>query len=426
MPNKRAWILVFLFFLATINYMDRVALSIAGKTIATEFNLSPIQLGYLFSSFLWTYVICLIPMGIIVDRFGTRLVNAVGITVWSLAMFLTGQAAGFGTMIASRLVMGAGESTSFPAGNRVIREWMPARDRGFAMSIFNTGSYFGPALGSLVIGSLIAMLGWRMTFYVCGGIGFIWLALWLARYHLPEQASWLGREEREMILRERNAVGDTPEEHGFRLGLKGLIGAKTLWALMLTQGCGVYTQYLFLTWLPNYLQTQKGIPLLASATLMAMPYFGTVVFAIALGRLSDRILGGDTAKGRRRLMVAAMMGLGAVVLLVPMFDSVGVILLLITIALTGQASAISLNFALLNDLLKSAADIGTATGMLVFGGNVFGLLAPIITGYVIAATGQYDLAFVIAGCLLVVGMLSSLLLARGSIGGSGGAVAPAE
>ena len=83
-------------------------------------------------------------------------------------MFLTGQAAGFGTMIASRLVMGAGKSTSFPAGNRVIREWMPAKDRGIAMSIFNTGSYFGPALGSLIIGSLIAMLGWRVTFYVCG------------------------------------------------------------------------------------------------------------------------------------------------------------------------------------------------------------------------------------------------------------------
>ena len=85
-----------------------------------------------------------------------------------------------------------------------------------------------------------------------------------------------------------------------------------------------------------------------------------------------------------------------------------------------------MNFALLNDLLKSAADIGTATGMLVFGGNVFGLLAPIITGYVIAATGQYDLAFVIAGCLLVVGMLSSLLLARGSIGGSGRKVVSSE
>ena len=248
----------------------------------------------------------------------------------------------------------------------------------------------------------------------------------MARYRLPGAGQWLGREERGDDLARTQCRRGHAEEHGFRLGLKGLIGEKTLWALMLTQGCGVYTQYLFLTWLPNYLQTQKGIPLMASATLMAMPYFGTVVFAIALGRLSDRILGGDTAKGRRRFMVAAMMALGAASCWCRCSTVSGVILLLITIALTGQASAISLNFALLNDLLKSAADIGTATGMLVFGGNVFGLLAPIITGYVIAATGQYDLAFVIAGCLLVVGMLSSLLLARGSIGGVPAGVAAAR
>ena len=75
MHNRRVWILVFLFLLSSINYIDRVALSLAGKSIATEFNLSSVELGYLFSSFLWLYVICLIPMGLIVDRFGTRLVN---------------------------------------------------------------------------------------------------------------------------------------------------------------------------------------------------------------------------------------------------------------------------------------------------------------------------------------------------------------
>lgn len=416
MRNRRVWILVFLFFLSSINYVDRVALSVAAKPIATEFGLSPVEMGYLFSSFLWLYVVCLIPMGMIVDRVGTRAVNAAGIALWSLATVLTGVSTGYGTLLASRLVMGVGESTSYPAGNRVIREWMPANERGISMSVFNSGAYFGPAIGSILIGGLVAAAGWRVAFYLCGGIGFIWLALWLLRYRVPEQATWISADERALILRERNAGSEVPKE-AQSIGLLGLLGAPALWGIMLTQGCGVYTQYLFLTWLPGYLQSQKGISLLASATLNSVPYFGAVVLGIAFGRLSDRLITGDTAStGRRRLMVAAMMALGSVILLVPMANSVGLILLLITIALTGVSSAISLNFALLNDLLKSPADIGTATGTQVFGGNVFGLLAPIVTGYVISSTGNYDLAFVIAGCLLVIGTASALFLTRGSVG----------
>ncbi len=374
-------------------------------------------MGYLFSSFLWLYVICLIPMGIIVDRIGTRMVNAAGIALWSLATVFTGLSTSYGALVASRLVMGIGESTSYPAGNRVIREWMPASERGISMSVFNSGAYFGPAIGSLLIGALVAAAGWRMAFYVCGGIGFIWLALWLLRYRLPEQTNWISAGERAQILRERNAGTDVPKD-ARAIGVLGLLRAPALWGIMLTQGCGVYTQYLFLTWLPGYLQSQKSISLLASATLNSVPYFGAVVLGIALGRVSDRLIAGQAAStGRRRLMVAAMMLLASVILLVPLASSVEAILLLITVALTGVSSAISLNFALLNDLLASPADIGSATGMQVFGGNVFGLLAPIVTGYVISSTGNYDLAFVIAGCLLVIGMTSSLFLTRGTIGG---------
>jgi len=294
---------------------------------------------------------------------------------------------------------------------------MPASERGISMSVFNSGAYFGPAIGSILIGALVAAAGWRMAFYVCGGIGFIWLALWLLRYRLPEQTNWISTGERAQILRERNAGTDVPKD-ARALGVLGLLRTPALWGIMLTQGCGVYTQYLFLTWLPGYLQSQKSISLLASATLSSVPYFGAVVLGIALGRVSDRLIAGQAANtGRRRLMVAAMMLLASVILLVPLASSVEAILLLITVALTGVSSAISLNFALLNDLLASPADIGSATGMQVFGGNVFGLLAPIVTGYVISSTGNYDLAFVIAGCLLVIGMTSSLFLTRGTIGG---------
>jgi MFS family permease len=419
--GRRIWILTFLFVLNMINYLDRIALSVSGKSIAHEFGLSSIQLGYLFSSFLWLYVVCLIPMGVLVDRLGTRTINAAGIAIWSAATIVTGAATGFSALLFSRLVMGIGESTTYPAAGRVLREWMPAHERGTAATVFNSGAYFGPAVGAIVLSALVAAAGWRMAFYLCGGLGFVWLVAWLFVYRLPERASWLARPEREMILRERNAVAGAPGASGAAaaapdtpaLGLGGLLAWPTLWALMLTQGCAVYTQYLFLTWLPSYLQTQKGMTMLKSGTLMALPFFGAVVLAVLLGLLSDRLLKRRTERrSRRRTMVAGTMLCSAVILAAPAISNVYVILVLIMIALTGVSTAVALNIALLSDLLDSAADIGRATAVLIFGGNVFGLLAPIVTGYVIAATHDYEMAFALAGALLVVGCASCLLFAR--------------
>src|ERR1700723_4402200 len=114
MTNRRVLIFVLMFFLATINYVDRVVLSVSATPMAKEFGITPVQLGYLFSSFLWLYVICLVPMGMIVDKFGTRAVNAAGIGLWSIATALTGFAPGVSTLIASPVLLGGGESTPTP------------------------------------------------------------------------------------------------------------------------------------------------------------------------------------------------------------------------------------------------------------------------------------------------------------------------
>lgn len=412
MQNRRVWIYVFLFFLATINYLDRTALSVSGNSISRELGIDQVGLGYVFSSFLWLYVICLVPMGVLVDRFGTRAVNAGGIAVWSAATMATGLAAGVPMLIATRMLMGGGEATSYPAAGRVIREWAPARERALATTIFNSGAYFGPAVGGLLLAWLVTVAGWRATFFVCGATGFAWLAAWLLWFRLPEHAAWLGDDERRMILRERPAApavrGGAP-----RMGIWQLLRAPSMRGLMLTQGCAVYTQYLFLTWLPSYLQAARGMTVLRSGVLMMLPYLGAVVLSVLLGRVSDRMLTVQAiGQGRRRVMVALSMLGASVILLTPVVDNVYVILLLIMIALSGVASAVGLNISLLNDVLRSAPDVGRANGLLILGGNSFGILAPVATGYVIQATGSFNYAFLIAGALLVCGALASVLLTR--------------
>ena len=417
MPKKRVWIALMLFALAMINYIDRVTLSFAAAPIAKEFDLSPVALGYLFSSFLWTYTIFLIPMGMLVDRFGAKRVASWGIGLWSAATAATGIAWSFPALLASRLFMGAGEASSNPAGARVVREWIPASERGLTNAIFNSGSYAGPALCAIVAGPIIASFGWPALFFAAGAIGFIWLLCWLTWFSPPEDATWLGEEERQKILNERGAKKVDFDASAPKTGLMGLLRqGPALWGLALTQGCNVYSQYLFLTWMPSYLQATKGLTIAKTGFYAAIPYAIAVVLCIIVGRVSDRLLKGDVGGGKRRYMIAFAMLLAAVILFAPMVESLGVILGLIAVSLTGVASTTSLNFALLNDLLKKPQDVGVAMGFLAVGGNVFGLLAPIVTGYVVESTGNYDWAFIIAGALLVVGATSILTLARQPLG----------
>jgi ACS family glucarate transporter-like MFS transporter len=427
MQNKRYWIALMLFSLAMINYIDRVTLSFAATPISREFALSPVALGYLFSSFLWTYTIFLIPMGMLVDRFGAKRVAGFGLGLWSAATAATGIAWSFPALLATRLLMGAGEATSNPAGARVVREWIPASERGITNAIFNSGSYAGPAICALAAGPIMAALGWPALFFTAGGIGFVWLLCWLIWFAPPEEAVWLGEEERQKILNERGARKVDFGASAPKTGLLGLLRkGPTLWGLALTQGCNVYCQYLFLTWMPSYLQNEKGLAFAKTGFYAAVPYAIAVVLCIIVGRVSDRLLKGDTGGGKRRYMIACAMLLAAIILFAPLVESLWVILGLIAISLTGVASTTSLNFALLNDLIRRPQDVGVAMGFLVVGGNIFGLMAPIVTGYVVAETGHFDRAFMIAAILLVVGATSILTLTRHALGDASDALSLAS
>ena len=369
MNHRRVWICVFLFTLTLINYTDRVALSVAAKPISAEFGLSPVQMGYLLSSFLWMYVICLLPVGLLVDRFGGKVVNAAGICLWSAATVLTGFSTGFVSMAGTRIVMGMGESTSWPACNRVIREWFPASERGLANAIFGAGAAAGPAIGAVLVSAVVAWLGWRAGFLVAGSIGFVWLAAWLIAFDKPERATWLRQAERDKILAER--VGESKAVAGQGASpLWHLLTLRSVWGLFLTQGCEVYGGYMLLTWLPSYLQSAKGLSVLNAGMLTAVPFGAATVMAIVLGRVSDKLLSRDAVHaGRRRSMLAVMLVSAASILLIPFIDSLWLIVLVLAVARSMGAAGSALNFALVTDLVRNPADIGKVTSITVLGGN---------------------------------------------------------
>ncbi|OLT05730.1 hypothetical protein BJF90_01730 [Pseudonocardia sp. CNS-004] len=418
-PRRRWWVYTLLFLLVAINYMDRSALSVAATPISQEFGLSPGQMGVLLSTFLWTYLICLIPAGILTDRIGTRWTNALSIAVWSAATVLAGVVRGFGALVGARLLMGVGESTTYPACGRVVQEWAPASERGRVVATYNSGAYAGPALGSLLTAALVTAYGWRTAFVVLGGIGFLWLAAWLIWFRDPADAKWLGEEERATILRERGLALETSAETSAepRAGVLELLRHRSMWGVALVQSAAVYTQYLFLTWLPGYLEQARGLSVLRSGAFTAIPYVVAMVLGIAIGVVVDRVLSTQgRATGRRRLVVAGFLLVSSVVLLTPFVGSITLVLALISISLTCVSSAVSMNLALLADLLRSPRLAGRANSIAMVGGNTFGIAAPIVTGYVVQATGSYTAAFVVAGVFLLLGTTVALTMTRTPIG----------
>jgi MFS family permease len=409
MKAGRAIIYLLLFTGCSINYVDRVVLSVAAHPIAQEFGLSTVQMGYLFSAFLWTYLIFVLPWGMLVDRIGTRRATAAGMSIWSVATVLTGFSGGFSTAILSRLLMGFGEASTYPAGARTIREWMPARERGFATTVFNCGGYAGPAIGSALMGILVSRIGWRGGFYVSAAIGFAWVIVWLLVYRRPEDASYIGDAERATILAQRGGTVDG----GTSAPMSALLRCTSLWGLFIVQGCAVYTVYLFLSWLPSYLQATHGLTVLKTGFYTAVPYAVAVPGTIFMGWLSDRLLrNAPVNSGRRRNMVAILLLCSSCILVTPWVSNTAIVLALFSFSLTSIGSTVGLNIALLSDLLPNPANTGRAHGFLVTGGNLFGVLAPIATGYVVSITGSYDTAFLIAGALLVVGATVCLTMTR--------------
>jgi MFS family permease len=414
MGRRRGWIYALLLALVTINYMDRVALSVAAKSIAGEFHLSPVQMGYLFSSFLWTYVICLLPVGILIDRYSPRAVNSVGIALWSLAIALTGAAWSFVSLLATRLAMGVGEATSIPGCGRIVREWMPATERGFASTVYSAGSFVGPAVGALLVGSVSAVWGWRASFVLLGVLGFVWLACNLIWYDRPERVRWLSEEERKKIIAERGAIpNERNDERGNARAMLHLLKQPSIWGIGLSQGCAVYSVYLLLFWLPSYLQAAKHLNIMETGLFTAIPWACAAPLSIALGALSDRVLDRQRIlSGQRRLMVVACLLVGAILLALPFASNIWAILTIIAVALAGLSTTLALNSALVTDLVHKPSDVGKAVSMIVLGGNAFGIAAPIVTGYVVQGFGSYDWAFVIAGTLLLIGAVLSFTMTR--------------
>jgi MFS family permease len=415
--HKRRYLVYLLLFLFLCIYsLDRAMMGVVGSTIAKEMQIGPVALGYLFSSYLWLYALTLLPAGAITDRVGARRMSAIAAGGWSIFQLSGGFASSLAFLLVSRLGLGVFESAANPCAHSAIREWTPRGERGFVTAIWYSGTNAGPAMGTPLVAWLTTVYGWRSAFIVTGLMGLVWVAFWLPLYRSPETAGWLTETERTKILAERDSAPKATA--GLAVGYRGLLTeTPTLWGLAITQGCINYTSYFFLAWLPGFLQASYHLTVMQAGAYTAVPFALSVFLSIALSWGCDRVLSPlALSRGKRRYAVALGALLSASIVLTPYVGSVGMATVVLTVALTFNTFAQSMNFALANDRLRSPADVGRTYAFFTLGGITFGILGPIVTGYLVALTGDFKIALVLCGGLSVLAAILVSTLTHRALG----------
>ena len=391
-----------------VNYFDRVNLAVAAPQLQHQFGLNNHQLGWLLSGMFWPYALLQIPVGLILDRYGVARVNRLSTLLWSLATAATALASGFGAILAGRILLGAAEAPSFPASAKATGYWFPQRERALATAIFDTAAKLSNVVGVPLVALAVVHLGWRWGFGITAVLSFLFFLAFVAFYRDPSEHSWLSAKERNYII----AGGATPEgpANTYEISLLGyLLRNRKVWGLTIGFAAYGYSFYLFLTWLPNYLVQTMHMGILKSAGFAAIPWiFATVTDLIVGGWLIDYLIarGHDETAVRKTVLVSGMLlGLavfGATFTVKPIWA-----IFWISVALSGLAAAAPVGWSI-PSLIAPRGGTGTISGIMNFFNNLMGVAAPVATGYLAGATHSFSIAFVVAGLVLLVGIISYL------------------
>lgn len=409
--GKRRWVIVFLLaFGVIINYFDRTNLSVAGGLLAKEFNFSPGQMGIIFSSFIWTYALLQFPVGAMLDKIGVKWVIRVATVIWTVSTFMTAMVSGMGLILLSRLLLGASEAPCFPANAKATGYWFPRHERARAIALFDSESKLANAIGIAFVSLVVAQWGWRGGFYVTGILSLIYTIMFWVIYRDPKEDKKLSKEEYDYII-EGGAQSEGQASGSFMSNVGYLLKQRKVWGVLIGYGAYGYSWYLFLTWLPNYLATTMHMSLIKSGWYASIPWFvGFLTELIISGWLVDRlVIKGYNPMLVRKVMLVVGMMLGLAVIGAAFTTDAKIAVTYISIALGGLVVTSGIAFQI-PTFIAPKGTTGTMMGLLTFGNAGMGMLAPIVTGFIVGGTGSFAMAFVVAGIILFIGILSYVFL----------------
>nr|WP_295741585.1 MFS transporter [uncultured Acidocella sp.] len=382
----------------SINTIDRAALSVANPLIRHDLHLSIAEMGLLLSAFLWAYAFSQLPTGALIDRMGPRRLLAIGLAVWSGAQFLCGFVVNIGQFAAARVLLGIGEAPNFPTGGRVVRDWFNLRERGMATGIFNGASYVGTGLAPPLLTFLMLGWGWRWMFSIMGALGLGAALLWYLVYRDPAQVNLTAAENRY-----RTAGDATEAVHPIHFAAwKRLFRCRTTWGMIFGFFGVIYVNWLFNAWLPGYLEMARHMSIAKSGWVAALPYIFAIFGSLSGGFVVDKLMVRGFSRVASRLVpLCTAMALNAllVVAVALINDNTLAVACLCGSLFCGTVST-ACAWAMVS-VIAPANCTGSLGAMQNFGGYVGGALAPMVTGFIVQATGSFVPALLVGAGMCV-------------------------
>ncbi|MCM2495388.1 MFS transporter [Burkholderia glumae] len=393
--------LTLLLMSGVVNYLDRATLSIATPLIRHDLGFSVPQMGLLLSAFLWAYAFAQLPAGILIDRLGARLTLAASLGLWSIAQTFGGLVNGFSTFFAARMVLGVGEAPQFPTSARIVRDWFARHERGTATGIWNSSSTLGTAISAPLLTLLMLNVGWRWMFVVMGAAGLL-LAVAFYLLHRDPRHVTLTHRERAYLDDAGGLAGTRPSWADWR----HLLRYRSTWGMLLGFFGTIYVLWLYDAWLPTYLQMEHHLTIARTGWVAAVPYVFGVIGSLSGGRICDVLArhGVSTMNSRKYPMVASLLGIAVFTTLTALTDSttLAVVFISVSMLLMYISSSAAWAMASVAAPANSTASIGA---MQNFGGYFGGALAPVVTGFIVAATHSFKPALYVGAAVVVVAMV---------------------
>jgi ACS family D-galactonate transporter-like MFS transporter len=382
-----------------IAYVSRSALAVplALPEFIRSFHLSITDRGVLNSAFFWTYAVLQIPAGWVVDRYGVKLPYFLGFAIWCLASASTALTRSIPQLIVVQVVLGAGQAVVAPASYRWIRYHFVEKERGLAVGLYMTGTKIGPAVGAPLAAWLIGMYDWRVMFVLIGLGGLIWLVPWMLL---------VKNDDRQI---ERAAVkkdGTLPIPFG------RIMASPVIWGTIVASFSYMYFVYFCMTWMPAYFMERRHLSLGKMGLYTFFSFGGMALIATLAGLSADRLIGrGHNPVTVRKWFTIAGFSIACTELIGARASSLETALVFAVVSLSGLGLATANYWALTQTLIPGAA-IGRISGIQNCACSVAGIVAPILTGWLLQKTGNYEAPMMAVLVALLAGVLSYLFLIR--------------
>lgn len=378
--------------------MIRIAMGVAAPVLMETYDISPQVMGYILAGWNWAYVPCQLIMGPVVDRFGSWMVMGLGASAWSLAtialpLFATTAVSFF----VLRALFGIGHSMIIPAQASSVSKWFQTQQRSTALGFSFTGTLVGIAIGTTVCAFLLDRLGWQSVFYWVGAANLLYALFWFFFY-----------PDRTVGLQVKLDAAKTETQ---RVSMVSLLRYRSAWGLALGQFGSLYAYYVFVGWLPSYLVMERGMSILRTGIVASLPFWLGTIGSIGGGWLGDYLIrrGLSHTVARKTVVATGLMSATFLVIAAAYTPQTWLAVALLSLCMgtlkitTGSAQSMPIDLA-------PPASVASLVSLQNFGGNIGGLLAPIVTGYIFASTGSFTGALLTAGGVMTVGAFSYVFI----------------